>query len=157
MNIVDPKTGKRDRKKALAEARKRCEARFAGCTPYVRVEDGVVHGVGCRLCSRDVSALVDTGKPIEERTRPDGVKEVTRRVTLRRLSHRRGIHLRFDDGSVHETEICSECATGLTNDQLEAIYCRDLCQFAADEDADGVQCPWHALADRTPVGFEILE
>lgn len=162
MNVIDPKTGRerrvtdpKEQRRVIAEARKRCEARVhaCACTPYVHMDEGMVTQVECRLCGRAVSSLQEVG-PGRTTRLGDGTKQVTRHVALRRLPHRRGIRILFDDGSAHETEVCADCAGKLTHDQLEAIYCRDLCQFAADEDVDGVQPPWHVMADRKPVGFE---
>lgn len=99
---------------------------------YIRWEKGAAVDVACKRC----------GDPL---TRGG-----------RRLPHFQEVRLQFDDGSSHDTMLCTKCSAGLDAKDLEALYCDDMKALAIEEETVGEVMRWDMWADRIPTSYRNL-
>lgn len=147
-------------KEKKREARKRADERIlkhiGRAEPYIKRTEGYITEVDCKLCGHAVASLVETPATIDKYWQDPNTLVILKGMALKTLNNHRTIRITFDDGSAHETEICSDCLSALSVQDLEKIYCCDLLQYIDDENSGDTEAPWHALADRQPTGFEII-
>ncbi len=93
----------------------------------------------CPLCEVPVRSLARTGVGDE--------------VVMSNLDTYQVVMFEFDDGSAHQTVMCKECSTGMTDDDAEAVYMANLAEFEQIENNGGGEAPWHLYESREITKF----
>jgi hypothetical protein len=91
---------------------------------YLDVRNSVIENLYCKKCGELIAGLtaVDNGRKLRMER---GQTIIETKVAFGALANYRTILIECDDGSAHETTVCSTCLPGLTVDDLNDFLTAD--------------------------------
>ena len=119
---------------------------------YVKFGSMGLEEVDCKCCGKAIRKLGPDDRFSEVRN-VNGRNVVIERLALHTLPSYSEMMLYFDDGSKHATFICDQCASTMTNEKLEWLYCCDLNEWVMDNSSASDDF-WEQQGKRVPVSFK---
>lgn len=121
--------------------------------PYITRSASGIDEVRCKCCGSPIQGLVADDSFAETR-KVKGRDVIVERLKLCTLAGYTEVKISFDDGSHHVTSLCEACASKLTMDEAEWVYCCDLNDWMAAGDGYSYNF-WVQQLARNPVDFQV--
>jgi hypothetical protein len=145
----------------LSELSRRLIQRMSDAGPYkvltyLRKDPrGQLLEIHCKLCYTDIAGLV------EVETRRDRENGTPRTVLVQRFQYfpnYKEIKIKFDDGTSHITNICSQCLQQLKKEELEVLYLSDIIQLNEEHKNKAMpERDFEFMLNRFPLDYEVIE
>jgi len=114
----------------------------------------IIDKILCPKCDAPIKSLVIDDRFTESQN--VGEKVVIReRMVMAELPNTQNIRIKMDGGGDHVMTVCKSCSSGLSQNDLEALYAADLVQFGELEKNGGGSVPWYVFEGKKPKGYKL--